>query len=114
MSAKRIVSIVLLILGVGFYIFGTYIESEVTQGEKKIANAQGMVDKGKSLTDITPFTKGIGDMATSSAQKKIDEGKEKAHNYQILANWLHGSGIGLFVIGAILLGVSFIRPKKAH
>ena len=113
MKNKKILSGILIIIGIGIYIFGSYISSEVSQGRKKISSAQKKVDKAHGLSKLSPYTKDIGDMAAASGQKKIDEGKKEADKYQVLANWLHGSGISIFVIGIGLLGFSFIRKKSS-
>ncbi|PCI95942.1 hypothetical protein COB11_00650 [Candidatus Aerophobetes bacterium] len=109
---KRIIGIVFLVLGIGFYVFGNYVASEVADGRKKISSGQKSVDDVQSLSKLTPFTKGIGKAATGSAQKKIDKGREDVRKYQILADWMHGVGIGVFVIGAGLLAYSFIFKKR--
>ncbi len=112
MKKKRILGGILVILGIVFYIFGSYISGEVAEGRKKIASAQGSVDKLQGLSDVTPFSKGLGDMATGSAQKQIDAGKQDADKYQKIANWLHGGGIVIFIAGVGLLIFSFVRKNK--
>lgn len=111
MDIKRIISAAMVIVGIAFFVFGSYIAGEVAQGQKKISSAQKSVDQGRSLTDRSPYTKGIGGMATESVQKKIDAGKQDAAKYQMIANWLHGSGVVLFV-GGIGLFVFTLRTKK--
>lgn len=113
MKNKRILSIVLIILGVGLFVVGSYISSEVAQGRKKIAGAQRSVDQGKQITQISPFTKDIGDMAAGSVQGKIDEGSQTADNYELLANWLHGSGVVIFIAGIGLLVFTLVRKKSS-
>ena len=112
MKVKRIIGIVLLVLGVGFYIFGSYVASEVSDGRKKISSAQSTVDGIDSLSKVTPFTKGLGKAATGSAQKKINKGREDVRKYQILADWMHGVGIGVFAVGVGLLAYTFIFKKR--
>jgi len=112
MKTKRILSGILIILGIGLYIFGSYIEDEVAEGRKKIASGQQSVDQMQELSELSPYTKGLGEMATGSAQRKIDAGKKDADAYQVLANWLHGSGIVLFIAGVGLLAFSFTRKKS--
>lgn len=113
MKKKRILGGILVIIGIVFYIFGSYISGEVAEGRKKIASAQGSVDALKGVSDATPFTKGLGDMATGSAQKKIDAGKQDADKYETLANWLHGGGIVLFIAGIGFLVFSYVRKKNS-
>ncbi len=113
MKKKRILSVILIVLGVGLFIIGSYISSEVAQGRKKISGAQRSVDQGKELTQISPFTKDIGDMAAGSVQGKIDEGSRTADNYELLANWLHGTGVVIFIAGIFLLVFTFVRKKSS-
>ena len=113
MKKKRTTSIILIILGIGLYLFGNYIADEVSKGRKQITSGQESVDQVKKLSQFNPFTKEIGDMATDSAQKKIDKGKQDANKYQVLANWLHGGGIVIFVTGIGLLVFSFARKKNS-
>lgn len=112
MKNMRILSGILLILGIGLYIAAGYIASEVSEGRGKIAGAQGGVDKGRELSQLNPYTKDLGDIAADAFQKKIDEGKGKADKYQVLANWLHGSSIVLFIAGIGLLVFSFKSKKR--
>ncbi len=112
MNCKRIIGIILIICGVGLYIAGSYVAGEVAQGRKKISSAQKSVNQLRGLTNLSPITKDAGDLATGSAQKKIDAGRYKANTYQVLAGWLHGVGIAIFVIGIIILVWSFFRKKN--
>lgn len=112
MKTRRILGIIFLILGVALYIFGSYISGEVSEGRKKIASAQKSVDQGRGFSQLSPYTKDIGDIIADSAQKKIDEGKQQADEYQVLANWLHRAGIIIFIVGVGFLAFSFTRKKK--
>jgi len=113
MKKIRIISGALILLGIVLYGFSSYIEGEVVEGRKKIAGAQRSVDELKGISGATPFSKSLGDIATGSAQKKIDAGRQEADQYQLLANWLHGSGIVIFVAGIGLLIFSFVRKKSS-
>lgn len=112
MKLLRILGIILIVLGAGSFTMSVYIQSEVNQGRVKIRNAQETVDGAKGITKVTPFTKGFGDVLTDSAQKKIDAGRQDADKYQTMASWLKGLGISFFIIGALMLFVSFFYPKK--
>lgn len=112
MSKKGIWGIVLIIIGVILFVFGSYISGEVSDGEKKIKHAQQTVDQGKRLTSSNRYTKGIGNMAAHPVQKKIDEGKTEAKNYQTLASILHGSGIVVFIIGVGCIVFSFTSKHR--
>lgn len=113
MKKFKVLGGILVILGIVLYIFGSYISGEVAEGRKKIASAQGSVDTLKGISGVTPFSKDLGNMATGSAQKKIDAGRQDADQYETLANWLHGGGIVLFVAGIGLIIYSYTRKKKS-
>jgi hypothetical protein len=112
MKTVRIIGIILLLAGIGLYFVGNYVADEVAHGRKRISNAQKSVDRSRSITDLSPVTKDAGDMFADGAQKKIDEGKGEANEYQVMADWLHGGGIAVFVIGAGLLIFSFFGKKR--
>ncbi|PIS00921.1 MAG: hypothetical protein COT84_05015 [Chlamydiae bacterium CG10_big_fil_rev_8_21_14_0_10_35_9] len=112
MKTKRTLGIIFLILGVVLYIFGSYISGEVAKGRQQISSAQKSVDKGRGFSQLSPFTKDVGGMLADSAQKKIDEGRQQADEYEALANWLHIGGIVIFIVGVGFLAFSFSRKKR--
>lgn len=112
MNIKRISGVVVLIIGAALFVFGSYVSEEVAGGRQKISSAQKSVDQVDSLSKMSPYTKGVGGMATGSAQKKIDKGREDVAKYQMLANLLHGSGVVLFIAGVGLVALSFMQKKR--
>ena len=112
MKTRRILSGLLIILGIGMYFVGNHIADEVADGRKKLASAQNKVDHGRRISRLRPLARHRADDLTDSAQGKIDEKREEADNYQVLASWLHGGGITLLVVGAGLLAFSFGRKKQ--
>lgn len=109
MKSKKLISLILILLGVGLIGTSMYITSEVEKGKGKIARAQHQVDQGGSLLSLTPVTKEIGDELTGGAQKKIDEGKQQVAHYEGIAQFCRVGGIVLLVIGA---GFFFCCKKK--
>ncbi|MBM3192944.1 MAG: hypothetical protein FJZ59_01770 [Chlamydiae bacterium] len=109
---KRVLGSIILAVGVLAYLFGMYISQEVGAGKKKLAHAERSVSKGKELTDIIPYTEGLGDLATAGAEKKIDEGKKDVETYTKVAEILHMGGVILFIGGALLVVMSFTNKKK--
>lgn len=103
----------LIVLGIAVYCLSNYIAAEVSQGRQQIANAQQSVDQVQGLSQLSPISKEIGGIATGSAQQQINQGTQKANEYQILSNWLHIGGIILLISGIVLLIISFIRKKSS-
>lgn len=112
MRAKKIIGLVLIILGVASYLFGNYVATQVVDGKKKIAKTQKTVNKVRGITDLNPDTKVVGKIATQPIQKKIDEGRGDVKTYGTLAMLLHTVGIVLFAIGLLLLLMGFLSKKK--
>lgn len=109
---KKILCPILIVLGIGAFIFGIYISGQVRIGEKKIHNAQKGVNQVCNLAKGNSYTKLVGKVATSPIQKKINEGKGTVQGYKKLASWLKISGIVLFSVGFIWL--LFVPSKKKN
>ncbi len=110
MIFRRIISILVILIGVAM-IFGTmYIREQIEEGKQKIAHAQEKVDQGNGLFGLTPFTRPIGKEATSSIQKKIEEGQGQIEKYEQIADNLQIGGIVLIVLGTFFLFTG--RKKK--
>ena len=92
-----------MILGICCFVFGSIVNSKVKSGQEEIRSAQKGVNAVKGATSINPYSKVVGEVATKSIQKKINQGKVKASKFQKLAFWFKLGGVALFVIGAILL-----------
>lgn len=110
MKNKKVLGSILIILGIVLFIFGSYISGEVAKGREQISTAQKGVDVGSGV--ISPFSEDLSDAATAPIQEKIDEGRRDADRYQTLANWLHGSGVVIFVAGIVVLLRSRGSKKK--
>jgi hypothetical protein len=108
MTKKRILGIIIAIIGISLLGTSFYIKNEVKKGRGQISSAQKKEDAGKKLFSTNPFTKELGKGLTSGIQKKINEGTVKADTYALIANILLVSGIVLIVAG----GVIVVLPQK--
>jgi hypothetical protein len=110
MNIKKNWGIVVLIVGLICLGLSFFIKNEVAKGMGEISSAQRKVDQGNGLFSVTPATKGIGNLFTGSAQKKINEGISKVNQYNNLADWLQIGGVVFLLAG---LGVVVFGKKTA-
>jgi ABC-type multidrug transport system permease subunit len=109
---KKILGIILLLIGLAMFFMSNYIAEQVLEGRQKIAKAQGNVDTGKKLFSLSPYTKGAGNLATSPVQKKIDAGKQEVSAYDQLAGRLYIGGIVVSIVGMGVIVWGFRGNKK--
>lgn len=110
MNTKRIIGIIIIIIGVVSLITSRYIKHRVEEGKGEISSAEKKVGQADSLFSLHPFAEEVGKKGfTDSARKKIEQGKRDVKEYSELAYWLQIGGIVLIVAG---VGVVFISGKK--
>ncbi len=109
MRTKRILGIIIIIIGISFIASSFYIKSRVTSGREQISQAEGTVRKGKQLFSLDPIAKEAGKVITDPIDKKLKEESAKADRYDTLATWFQIGGGIFIVIGA---GLIFISRKK--
>ena len=106
---KKVFGVLVALCGVGLILFSIYIKNQVEGGKGQIASAQKKVDQSNSLFSMSPYTKGVGQELTGSAQKQINAGKEQVSYYENMATWSQVGGIALIVVGALIF---FVGNKK--
>ncbi len=111
MNLKRIIGLSILIVGIVGFFTSDYIASQVLSGQAQIAAAQKKVNQANSLFSLHPLTKELGQGMTSSAQKKINEGKQEVAYYAEMAGWIKQGAVGFLIIGAVLFLISFFCKK---
>jgi len=109
MGTKRIVGIIIIILGLLLIGGSFYIKSQVASGREQISQAEEGVRKGKQLFSINPLTKEVGKEITDPIERKIQAGSAKADRYATIALWLQISGVACIIIGAWII---FTGRKK--
>ncbi len=114
MNFKRVLGIVLVIIGIAMYLMSNYIQQQVEEGKGQVSSAQKKVNQSNSLFSLSPnpVAEQIGKGFTDSAQKKINEGKLEIAKYEGMAGWLNTGGIVLVVIGACFFAFSFAGKRK--
>ena len=105
---RRIIGIVILIIGIALIGFSMYIKGRVAEGRGQISDVQRQVDTGTGLFKFNPITEEVGKELSRPAQKKIDRASQEANEYEQMAKWLKIGGIILIVIGAVVI----IIPKR--
>jgi len=110
--SKKILGLILLVIGVGLYLFGNYVSNQVVEGKKKIEKTQRTVDNVRHYSKVDPYAEAVGKIATNPVQKKINEGREEVSNYRKLAKALHTSGLVLLGLGVLFLLLGFTSKKK--
>ncbi len=100
---RRTIGIVLCILGLACLGLSYYIKEQVAGGEEQIEAAQRSVDQSQKLFSVNPVSKEVGNVITSSAQKKINKGQADIIYYANLANILQIGGIVLIIAGIIIV-----------
>jgi hypothetical protein len=109
-NVKQTLGAVLFVVGIGLLFLAHYINVQVEEGNSQIFSAQQKVDKGNSLFSLSPYSKPIGQSMTSSAQKKINEGKDTVAYYTVVAERCQVGGIAAMIVGAGMM--IFLRKKK--
>ena len=109
MLKKRILGIIIALLGVSLLLSSFYIKSQVSSGRKEISDAEKKLSTGKKLFSLNPITKEAGKALTAPIDKKIEAGSAKADRYEAIALWFQIGGGIFIVIGA---GLIFISRKK--
>jgi amino acid transporter len=109
MRKGMIIAAVLALIGVGMFGFSKYISSQVSEGRHKIARGQEKVDQLNQFLEKTTKTKAVGDLLTSPAQKKIEEGAQEADYYENLAYYLKIGSILFLVSSGVAVVASISR-----
>lgn len=109
MHKNKIISLVVVVIGLAALGTSRYIMSQVDQGKEQVEQAQKFVDKGNALFSTNSVTKEVGKGITGGVQKKINKGSREIAKYERLANQLRVGGIILIIAGGVFF---FMNRKK--
>lgn len=101
-------SLLLLILGAGIFLFGTYKSDEVSQKEQTLTQMETQADESRRPI-LGPVRRNIRDSQKQSAEEKIGDAKSTIAGVGVTAAWMQGIGTGIFVIGFGWAVFSFSR-----
>jgi drug/metabolite transporter (DMT)-like permease len=99
---KKILGMVVAVVGVIMVVFAEYIASQVAEGREQIEQGQGKVNTINKIFSVNPTSEQVGKQLTKPAQNKIDQGKRDVAHYASLAERLRVAGIVLMVGGGAL------------
>ncbi len=111
MNVKKIIAIVVVVVGIVMVGGSMYINNQVEQGKMQVSSAERKVNRGKAIFSLSPATEGIGDQMAKSADRKISNAKGEISYYANMAQNLLIGGIVLIILGALLY-VFALRSKK--
>jgi hypothetical protein len=114
MNSKRILGIIVLVVGVVLLFVSSNIKKQVAEGTLKVSSAEKSVSQANSLFSLSPATKQLSQGAMKGAEKKIAAGKEQIAYYSKLADELQMGGFVLVIAGIVIfvLGGNGSKHKK--
>ncbi len=108
MRSKRVIGIVVGVVGIAMIFTAHCIRQQTDEGSVKVTRAQQKMDAAnEALAKDKNAKQSRG--ATSSIQRNINEAKVQIQEYGSLATWLQVGGI-IFVLGGV--GTLFLTRKK--
>lgn len=109
---KKILSILLLVLGGASYGGSVYIEKQVAAGNLKLQNAQKTLDQTDQILSLSPYSAPLGKGLKEASKGKIQEGQQQIAYYTDLASNLKIAGYVLAGLGLISIPFTFRKKKK--
>jgi uncharacterized membrane protein len=102
MNAKKILGIIVLVVGVVMLFVSSNIKKQVAEGTLKVSSAEKTVGQVNSIFSRSPGTKQLSQGVTRGAEKKIAAGKEQIAYYSKLADQLQIGGFVLVAAGILI------------
>ena len=107
MNFKRILGLIIVILGIACLALASYIKQEVALKKGEAQQQVGAVTNNPLLKQAGPYGEQVGSTAGAMANAEIEA---RAAEYEILANWPYWGGVALIVIGGSIL--LFCRNRR--
>ena len=112
MNVKRIIGIIVVIVGVVLLFVSANIKKQVAEGTLKVTKAEKSVSTANSLFSLSPTAKQLTQGSMKSAEKKIKAGKEDIAYYSKLADELQMGGFILIGAGILIVVLGGHTKKK--
>jgi hypothetical protein len=103
---NKTISLIIMIVGVSAFLFGSYISHQIAQKEIALTQA-GEHWRRESL--IGPVRRGAASQANKNKQQRLNEAWQKVAESETSADWLKATGAVLFIIGG---GLFLYRHEK--
>ena len=100
MKHKKQLGIAMLIIGIISVLFAARLNSQVAEGQMRVANAE---QQEKHPPRLRPVRDEIARESNSDLSQKIHNAIEKMSENQQLATWFQIGGVVLIVLGASAL-----------
>ncbi len=95
---KKMFSVLLMVIGIGVFAFGSYMAERAEMGQMGVSQAEQEVDEeGRPI--FGPVRRGIRSEEEQNARQKIGQTEQTVVQSQITAGWLRGTGAVIFITG---------------
>lgn len=108
---RKFLSLLLLIIGVVVFVFGSHVANVAANGEATVEQVQEN-EPESTRPIVSPVPRGVRTQVTEASQQKIGQLEQKMTQSRVTANWLHGIGAALFFIGLGCLILSFSHKRR--
>ncbi len=102
MNVKRIIGIIVFVVGVVMLFVSANIKKQVSEGTLKVRSAEKSVGQANRLFSLSPAAKQLSQGSMRGAEKKIAAGKEQIAYYSKLADELQLGGFVLVAAGILI------------
>jgi hypothetical protein len=102
MNIKRILAVIVFVVGVVLLFVSHHIKQEIEAGTLKVNAAEKTVSQANSLFSLSPTAKQLAQGSMDKANKKIAAGKKEIAYYAKLADELQMGGFILMAAGVLI------------
>lgn len=95
---RKVLGIILLVVGAAAFSYGTYVSRQATQGQEKIAQAEENA-QGTRRPLIGPVRKSMSAQASENREQKINQEELKVSGFEGTARLFQGIGALVFIVG---------------
>lgn len=99
-----------MMIGIGIFIYGNHIAKVAADAEAKVVQVQEN-ESENSRPIVGPIRRGVKTQVVEATDQKIGQAEQKIVQSRVTANWLHGTGVALFLIGMGCLIRSYSHKK---